>query len=49
MIEKPDASADFGPPRPVDGNLRAGAVGVSGLPGVDDERLAVDAISHTAD
>src|SRR5213592_480204 len=32
-----------------DGDVRAGAVGVSGLPGVDDERLAVDAISHAAD
>src|SRR5436190_12797804 len=32
-----------------DGDVRAGAVGVSGLPGEEDERLAVDAISHAAD
>jgi uncharacterized protein GlcG (DUF336 family) len=32
-----------------DGDVRAGAVGVSGLPGVDDERLALDAISHSGD
>jgi uncharacterized protein GlcG (DUF336 family) len=28
-----------------DGDVRAGAVGVSGLPGPDDERLALDAIA----
>ena len=30
-----------------DGDVRIGAVGVSGLPGEDDERLAVDAISRS--
>jgi uncharacterized protein GlcG (DUF336 family) len=30
-----------------DGDVRVGAVGVSGLPGEVDERLALDAISHT--
>ena len=30
-----------------DGDARVGAVGVSGLPGEVDERLALDAISHT--
>src|SRR5437763_16633327 len=32
-----------------EGETRIGAVGVSGLPGEDDEALAVDAISHAAD
>ncbi|HEY3961250.1 MAG TPA: heme-binding protein [Gaiellaceae bacterium] len=32
-----------------DGELRVGAVGVSGLPGEIDERLALDAIEQSAD
>jgi len=31
-----------------EGDRRIGAVGVSGLPGEVDERLALDAIAHTA-
>jgi glc operon protein GlcG len=31
-----------------EGETRVGAVGVSGLPGADDERLALDAIAATA-
>lgn len=30
-----------------DGDVRVGAVGVSGLPGADDERLALDAVAAT--
>ena len=32
-----------------DGDVRVGAVGVSGLPGVEDERLALLAIERSAD
>jgi glc operon protein GlcG len=32
-----------------EGDVRVGAVGVSGLPGDEDERLAVDAIERSAD
>ena len=32
-----------------EGEVRVGAVGVSGLPGEVDERLALDAIAQTAD
>jgi uncharacterized protein GlcG (DUF336 family) len=32
-----------------EGNIRIGAVGVSGLPGEVDERLATDAIERTAE
>jgi glc operon protein GlcG len=31
-----------------DGDVRVGAVGVSGLPGEDDERLALEAIAATS-
>ena len=32
-----------------EGEARVGAVGVSGLPGEEDERLAIDAIARSAD
>jgi uncharacterized protein GlcG (DUF336 family) len=32
-----------------EGETRVGAVGVSGLPGEEDERLAIDAIERSAD